>query len=47
MVFVIGGKHYELPNDEWMFPAKSIDGSTLAQGGKSSVLFKKHGPLGP
>ena len=30
MAFVIGGKNYELTNEEWMFPAKTINKSTLA-----------------
>jgi len=34
MAFVIGGKNYELSNDEWMFPAKDISMDMLAQGGK-------------
>jgi len=33
MAFVIGGKNYELANDEWMFPAKTLNAASLAQGG--------------
>jgi hypothetical protein len=33
MSFVIGGKEYELTNDEWMFPAKTLSSASLAQGG--------------
>ena len=47
MAFVIGGQTYELSNDEWMFPAKTVHTSTLAQGGKSSITFRQAGPLGP
>lgn len=47
MAFVIGGKNYELTNDEWMFPAKDVNSGMLAQGGKSSITFKQYGPLGP
>lgn len=47
MAFVIGGQHYELTNDEWMFPAKDVQSGMLAQGGVSSMTFKQYGPLGP
>ena len=40
MTFVIGGQNYELSNDEWMFPAKTVRTSTLAQGGKSNITFR-------
>ena len=30
MSFVIGGKNYELSNDEWMFPAKDVSMGMLA-----------------
>jgi len=30
MAFVIGGKNYQLSNDEWMFPAKTLNAASLA-----------------
>jgi len=30
MAFVIGGKKYELTNDEWMFPAKDVSSTLMA-----------------
>jgi hypothetical protein len=47
MAFVIGGKNYELTNDEWMFPAKSMNLDSLAQGGLQKLTFTSPGPLGP
>ena len=43
LTFVIGGKEYTLPNDEWMF--KETSGSSFAQvEEKTSKMF---GPIGP
>jgi len=39
MSFIIGGKSYELTNDEWMFPAKTLSSASLAQGGLQKVTF--------
>lgn len=47
MSFVIGGKNYELTNDEWMFPAKTLSSASLAQGGLQKLTFTSPGPLGP
>ena len=47
MAFVIGGKEYELTNDEWMFPAKTLSSASLAQGGLQKLNFMSPGPLGP
>lgn len=47
MAFVIGGVNYELTNDEWMFPAKSLSSASLAQGGLQKMTFTSPGPLGP
>jgi hypothetical protein len=47
MAFVIGGKEYELTNDEWMFPAKTLSSASLAQGGLQKLTFMSPGPLGP
>jgi len=47
MVFVIGGKKYELANDEWMFPAKTLDKNSLSQGGIKKLNFIAPGHLGP
>jgi hypothetical protein len=47
MAFIIGGKEYELTNDEWMFPAKTLSSASLAQGGLQKLNFMSLGPLGP
>jgi len=47
MSFLIGGKEYELTNDEWMFPAKTLSSASLAQGGLQKLNFMSPGPLGP
>ena len=39
MAFVINGKNYELGNDEWMFPAKTLDAAFLSQGGIKKLTF--------
>jgi hypothetical protein len=44
LTLVIGGKQYDLDNDEWMFPAQS-DG--FAQAESKLITFRKPGPLGP
>ena len=47
MAFVIGGKNYELTNDEWMFPAKTLSAASLAQGGLQKLTFISHQMRGP
>ena len=47
MSFIIGGQKYNLSNDEWMFPAKEVSSTLMAQGGVSQMTFKQIGPLGP
>lgn len=47
MAFIIGGQKYSLTNDEWMFPAKEVGNTLMAQGGVSQITFRQTGPLGP
>ena len=44
MTLVIGGKDYNLSNEEWMFPSQEVK---MAQSGEFQKMNFNMGPLGP